>query len=131
MTDLEVFIADYEASGRKAGTASITFSSKAAFDKCLELEGGEFMGRNIHLSTEKPKPKEPGCAVYIRGFDDSWEKEDVFQALRAALSDYGRARIRVPTDRETNAVKGFAFADFNDAETRVSLLLTVKSYLRT
>lgn len=122
LADFRVFFADYEPGGRKAGTASVTFSNSAAFEQCLELEGGEFMGRNIHLSAEKPKPKEPGSSVYIRGFDESWEKEDVFQALRAALGDYGRARIRVPTDRDTNAVKGFAFAEFNDPETRVSLL---------
>lgn len=96
------------------------FGSKAAYEKCQELEGEEFLGRRIHLSAEKPQPREAGCAVYIRGFDDTWDKEDIFVALREAFGAYGRVRIRIPTDRDTMAVKGFAFAEFNDAASRVN-----------
>ena len=58
--------------------------------------------------------------VFVKGFSRDLEEEDVRQQLTAAFADCGEVSgVRLPTDRETGALKGIAFIEFATPEGKV------------
>lgn len=62
--------------------------------------------------------------IFVKGFDKYQGEEDVRQALTEVFQDCGEiASVRLPTDRETQELKGIAFIQFAAPEGKVLLLL--------
>ena len=59
--------------------------------------------------------------IFVKGFDKYQGEEDVRQALTEVFQDCGEiASVRLPTDRETQELKGIAFIQFAAPEGKVS-----------
>jgi len=60
--------------------------------------------------------------IFVKGFDKYQGEEDVRQALTEVFQDCGAiASVRLPTDRETQELKGIAFIQFEAPEGKVNL----------
>lgn len=116
-------------SGKSRGFAYVTFSSSEAVEAALKLNGKEIDGRpvNIDKSIEKDRSvvrekranafgdsaSEPSSVIFVGNLsfdateDTLWEKFSEFGDIKS---------IRMPTDRETGRVKGFAYVEFADIE---------------
>ncbi len=58
--------------------------------------------------------------IFVKGFSRDLEESDVRQQLTDAFAECGEvAGVRLPTDRETGALKGIAFIEFASAEGKV------------
>ena len=56
----------------------------------------------------------------MKGFDVEQEEDDVRTALMEAFKDCGDiSSMRLPSDRDTGALKGFGYIEFGSAEAKV------------
>lgn len=59
--------------------------------------------------------------IFVKGFSRDLEESDVRQQLTDAFAECGEvAGVRLPTDRETGALKGIAFIEFASPDGKVS-----------
>ncbi|CAM6089621.1 unnamed protein product [Calypogeia fissa] len=62
--------------------------------------------------------------VFVRGFDKSKEEELIRSDLKSHFADCGGiVRVRIPSDKETGVIKGFAYVEFTEMEGFESALL--------
>lgn len=58
------------------------------------------------------------ATAFVRGFDKFQDEDSIRGSLTEFFSDCGGVKsIRIPTDRETGDIKGFAYIDFEDKTT--------------
>jgi nucleolin len=108
--------------GRARGYGHIEFATAAAALKAQETcHGADFGGRDIKVDAtgNRPPPKagaggEDGT-VFVKGFDTSAGEDAARKALQGAFGACGEiVRLRMPCDRESGALKGFAYIEFKE-----------------
>lgn len=66
--------------------------------------------------------------IFVKGFDKYQGEDDVRQALTEVFQECGEiASVRLPTDRETQELKGIAFIQFAAPEGKVCLWCCCRS----
>jgi len=118
--------------GKSRGFAYVEFADPASVEKALELSGKEIDGRavNVDRSTSNKssgagnpneqrraafgdKTSPPSTVLFVGNL--AWSADE--NSLWDVFADYGDVKsVRVPTDRETGKVKGFAYVEFSDIE---------------
>ncbi|KAI9466569.1 hypothetical protein BJY52DRAFT_829 [Lactarius psammicola] len=119
-------------SGKSRGFAYVEFSDPASVEKALELSGKEIDGRpiNVDRSTSNKsggagnpneqrraafgdKTSPPSTVLFVGNLP--WSADE--NSLWDVFAEYGDVKsVRVPTDRESGKVKGFAYVEFSDIE---------------
>jgi nucleolin len=127
--------------GRPRGFAHVEFADASAVPKAVEMNGADMGGRNIRVDASAgraggggggggggfnsnrggPQEDDGGTSVFVKGFDKYLDGGE--DAVRAALTEAfgGEAKVagvRLPSDRETGELKGFAFIEFVDNATK-------------
>ena len=115
--------------GRSKGIGFVTFTDLESSAKAVELNGKEIDGRTIKVNYAKPRqPREaaakranafgdqsspPNVTLYVGGLSYSMGEDDVYEAF----GEFGDIqRVRIPTDRDTGAPKGYAYVEFADLD---------------
>lgn len=118
--------------GKSRGFAYVEFADPASVEKALELSGKEIDGRpiNVDRSTSNKssgagnpneqrraafgdKTSPPSTVLFVGNL--SWSADE--NSLWDVFAEYGDVKsVRVPTDRESGKVKGFAYVEFSDME---------------
>lgn len=109
--------------GMFRGQGKITFKTKEAFEKALEFDGTDFMGRQIRVLVAKPSEKEktskrtrPGPNETRTLFMSKLANNTTDEDLREAFKDCGNiTSIRIQRDESGNC-KGNAFISFDSCE---------------
>ena len=119
-------------SGKSRGFAYVEFADPASVEKALALSGKEIDGRpiNVDRSTNNKssgagnpneqrraafgdKTSPPSTVLFVGNL--SWAADE--NSLWDVFAEYGDVKsVRVPTDRESGKVKGFAYVEFSDIE---------------
>ncbi|EOA30014.1 hypothetical protein CARUB_v10013117mg [Capsella rubella] len=130
---VDVRIALHE-DGKMKGFGHVEFASAEVARKALELNGRSLLGRDVRLdlanesARNTPRSSNPGRIaegsqsrkLFVNGFNSSLGEDELKSAFRTLFSTCGEvARISIPVDRETGAIRGMAFIDmksgFNEA----------------
>jgi nucleolin len=118
--------------GKSRGFGYVEFADPASVDKALALSGKEIDGRpiNVDRSTNNKssgagnpneqrraafgdKTSPPSSVLFVGNL--SWSADE--NSLWDVFAEYGDVKsVRVPTDRESGKVKGFAYVEFSDIE---------------
>jgi nucleolin len=122
---------DYN-TGRSRGFAHIEFTSGEGAKKAVEYNGSDMEGRQIKVDISEKKgntpygertPRANGASatdtttVFVKGFDTSEGEDAARAALNEAFGACGEInRMRLPTDRDSGELKGFAYIEFASAE---------------
>ena len=128
--------------GRPRGFAHVEFSSAASVAKAVGMNGADFGGRQIRVDASAgrsggaggaggagggrggaPQQDDGGTTVFVKGFDKYAEGGE--DAVRAALieafgGDSKVTGVRLPSDRESGELKGFAYLEFTSNEAKQS-----------
>jgi nucleolin len=119
--------------GKSRGFAYVEFADPASVEKALALSGKEIDGRAVNVdrsTSNKPsgagnsneqrraafgdKTSPPSSVLFVGNL--AWGADE--NSLWDVFAEYGDVKsVRVPTDRETGKVKGFAYVEFSDIET--------------
>lgn len=110
--------------GKSKGIAFVRFESVEHLEKACELNGVEWMGRNIVVEKTKPKGERP---VYSNAKDVTDEDLEICvrnlsfntdsDSLRSFFEAHGNiVNCRVVTDRESGRSKGFGFVKFSSSD---------------
>ena len=116
----------FEDSGRLRGIARITFATAQEATAALELNGSDFGGRSISVEVARPvgarpapgafgdrPPSEPSVTVFLGNLPFDADEN----MLREAFAECGEIfSVRIATDRETGAPRGFGHIEFADLE---------------
>ncbi|XP_057963316.1 nucleolin 2-like isoform X4 [Malania oleifera] len=120
--------------GMFKGFGHVEFDTAEAAQKALELNNEELLGRAVKLDMARERGshtpysgKESNSyqkggqgqsqTVFVRGFDKSVGEDEVRSALEEHFGSCGQiSRLSIPKDYETGDVKGFAYLDFQDAD---------------
>jgi nucleolin len=122
---------DYN-TGRSRGFAHIEFTSPEGATKAVEYNGSDMEGRQIKVDISEKKANTPHgertprgngasatdtTTVFVKGFDTSEGEDAARAALNEAFGACGEiTRMRLPTDRDSGELKGFAYIEFASAE---------------
>ena len=118
--------------GKSRGFGYVEFTDPASVEKALALSGKEIDGRpiNVDRSTNNKsggagnpneqrraafgdKTSPPSSVLFVGNL--SWSADE--NSLWDVFAEYGDVKsVRVPTDRESGKVKGFAYVEFSDIE---------------
>ncbi|XP_039026756.1 nucleolin 2-like isoform X2 [Hibiscus syriacus] len=126
------FSSDHE--GNFKGYGHVEFATVEAAQKALELNGEYLLNRAVRLDLARERGaytpysgnennsfqkggKSRSRTIFVRGFDQSLDEYEIKNSLEEHFGSCGEiSRVAVPTDRETGAVKGFAYMDFKDED---------------
>jgi nucleolin len=111
------------ATGKHRGFVFIDFTSQEAHDAAMALSGNEFMGRVLRCDSagdgtdRKKKNDGPGAEcnkVFVGGLDRNADEDTLRSALAEAFGAFGdiQGDIRIPSDRDTGSLKGFAYVEY-------------------
>ncbi|KAI8890314.1 RNA-binding domain-containing protein, partial [Backusella circina FSU 941] len=111
------------ATGKHRGFVYIDFTTQEAHDAAMALSGSEFMGRVLRCdsagdgSDRKKKTDGPAAEsskVFVGGLDRNADEDTLRSALAEAFGEFGEivGDIRIPSDRDTGSLKGFAYVEF-------------------
>jgi len=133
--------------GKSRGLAFVKFSSKASFNKALELNGTEQFGRPITVEESLGKKTNNGDGGFQKGgnfkannsfgnknqsqyptgganietptlFIGGLSYNSTQQSLSSYFSQVGEvASARIVTDKETGKPRGFGYVEFHDVDT--------------
>ncbi|KAI8471218.1 MAG: hypothetical protein J3K34DRAFT_237619, partial [Monoraphidium minutum] len=123
-----VRIATDAETGRARGFCHIEFSTPEAAAKAqADYNGSDYGGRALKVDVSQPRGSAPrksfggegaedGTTVFVKGFDTSEGEDAVRAALEETFGSCGEiARVRLPSDRDSGELKGFAYIEFGDA----------------
>ncbi|BDA49158.1 Nucleolin 2 [Coccomyxa sp. Obi] len=119
---------DYE-TGRSKGFAHVQFEEVAGAAAAIAKSGSEMEGRELFIDSAKERPASGNTpnsnrygaqnadsdptTIFVKGFSRDLGEDDVRQQLTEAFQECGAINsVRLPTDRETGALKGIAFIEF-------------------
>jgi len=115
----DVFIPKFRDSDKIKGIAFITFETEEAVEKALKLDDTEVDGRKVRIersSNQEKKKKEDSFnknSIMIKNLNESTDED----GLKKHFKDFGTiTRCFIPTDRDSNKSKGFAFIDYEKEE---------------
>jgi nucleolin len=130
-TVADVRIAQDE-NGRSRGFGHVEFETEEAAQKALQKSGQNLEGRDIFCDLAREKGSTPGGAAangatpgragsdktaYVRGFDKYQDEDSIRSGLTEFFSDCGEVlNVRIPTDRESGEIKGFAYVEFSSKD---------------
>ena len=115
-------------SGRSRGFGFVEFATVEAANACVALNGKEIDGRPVKIDKSAPAapspekrakafgdvPSDPSNVLFVGNI--SWNTTE--DGLWEVFAEYGEVKsVRVPTDRETQKPKGFAYVEFIDIDT--------------
>lgn len=114
--------------GRSRGFGYVHFSSAAAVEKALEMNGKEIDGRPIKVDRSTPMNKDasrekrakvfgdetspPSATLFVGNLSFSANEDSVWEFF----GDYSVKSVRLPTDRDTGKPKGFGYVEFDDVD---------------
>ncbi|KAG0612615.1 hypothetical protein M758_6G041800 [Ceratodon purpureus] len=126
-TVTDVRIAQDE-NGRSRGFGHVEFESEEAAKKAVEKSGQNLEGRDIFCDLARERGAAPGGATpngatpgrtgsdktaYVRGFDKYQDEDSIRSGLTEFFGECGEVlNVRIPTDRESGEIKGFAYVEF-------------------
>lgn len=109
-------------SGKFRGIAFVSMGSGRAAKRALELDGSDYEGRFLQVRPCTAKPQAParaaGDVAKTPGYNVAyvgnlpWEADEAL--LEGFFTECGVTKVRLHTDRETGAFRGFAHVHFND-----------------
>lgn len=114
--------------GRSRGFGFVEFTTVEAANACVALNGKEIDGRPVKIDKSTPPtpnpekrakvfgdvPSEPSSVLFVGNV--SWNTSE--DSLWNIFAEYGEVKsVRLPTDRDTQKPKGFAYVEFVDIET--------------
>ncbi|KAI0052652.1 RNA-binding domain-containing protein, partial [Auriscalpium vulgare] len=115
--------------GKSRGFGYVEFTTPEAVEAALLLNGKEIDGRPVNIDKSIPNNKAASTDKRAKAFGDtpsapsstlfvgnlSWNATE--DALWEVFAEYGDVKsVRVPTDRETQKPKGFAYVEFSDMD---------------
>lgn len=115
------------ASGKSKGFGYVEFDSAESAKKALEMNGQEIDGRPVNIDISTPRPAQnnnrasahgdvqspPSSVVFIGNLSFESNEDAVYEAF----GECGEIQsVRLPTDRETGAPKGFGYVQFSSVE---------------
>ncbi|KAH8970707.1 hypothetical protein BDL97_02G103300 [Sphagnum fallax] len=109
--------------GRSKGYAHIEFETEEEAKKAVLKSGETLEGRDLFIDLAKergasvPNAGTPttgsGKTAFIKGFNKNDDEDNIRSGLMEFFSECGDiATVRIPTDRETGQIKGFAYIEF-------------------
>ncbi|KAJ9123922.1 hypothetical protein QFC22_000713 [Naganishia vaughanmartiniae] len=120
---------------RSRGFGYIEFANLEAAAKAIELNGKEIDGRPVNINYASARPQAQNTEKRAQQFGDKqnppcttlWVGNMAFSSnedsLYNAFGEYGAVQsVRMPTDRETGAPKGFAYVQFETVESAQAAL---------
>ena len=134
---VDVHIAYDQESGRAKGFCHVEFAALEGAAAAIALNGAEYLGRNLRTDSaqerrqstgggfgaggggeERPKrePRESDeRTAFVKGFPREMSEDDIRNGLFEAFAECGEVwKVRIPTDRDTGEIKGFAFVEFEN-----------------
>ncbi|RKO94035.1 hypothetical protein BDK51DRAFT_18321, partial [Blyttiomyces helicus] len=101
--------------GKKKGFGYVDFATSEAASAACALDGTDVDGRQIRVNLAIAKPK-PASAPSATLFVANLSFETTEDSLKEAFEEHGEVvSVRIPTDRESQRPKGFAYVEFGDA----------------
>ena len=132
-TVTDVFLPVHRDSGNPRGFAFVTLSERDAAEKAIAAwDGKELDGRTLKVNESKPKVDYAagGGGFNSAGLADvklyvgNLSFESTEESVRAAFAQYGEiSDCFLPTDRETGAIRGFAFVTMAAADAEKALAM--------
>lgn len=120
---------------RSRGFGYIEFAELEGAAKAIELNGKEIDGRPVNINYASARPPAQNTEKRAQQFGDKqnppcttlWVGNMAFSSnedsLYNAFGEYGAVQsVRLPTDRETGAPKGFAYVQFETVESAQAAL---------
>ncbi|CAK9217861.1 unnamed protein product [Sphagnum troendelagicum] len=109
--------------GRSKGYGHIEFETEEEAKKAVLKSGETLEGRDLFIDLAKergasvPNAGTPrtgsGKTAFIKGFNKNDDEDNIRSGLTEFFSECGDiATVRIPTDRETGHIKGFAYIEF-------------------
>ncbi|KAH9571212.1 hypothetical protein CY35_02G082400 [Sphagnum magellanicum] len=109
--------------GRSKGYGHIEFETEEEAKKAVLKSGETLEGRDLFIDLAKergasvPNAGTPrtgsGKTAFIKGFNKNDDEDNIRSGLTEFFSECGDiATVRIPTDRETGQIKGFAYIEF-------------------
>jgi nucleolin len=125
-------------SNRSRGFGYVEFADLEAAAKAVALNGKEVDGRAIKVNYAAPRPppntekradrfgdktNEPAPVLFVGNLSFSVNED----TLHETFAQHGDVQsVRIPTDRESGAPKGFAYVEFGDVEQAKSAFEALK-----
>ena len=132
-TVTDVFLPVHRDSGNPRGFAFVTLSERDAAEKAIAAwDGKELDGRTLKVNESKPKVDYAagGGGFNSAGLADvklyvgNLSYESTEESVRAAFAQYGEiSDCFLPTDRESGAIRGFAFVTMAAADAEKALAM--------
>ena len=132
-TVTDVFLPVHRDSGTPRGFAFVTLSERDAAEKAIAAwDGKELDGRTLKVNESKPKVDYAagGGGFNSAGLADvklyvgNLSYESTEESVRAAFAQYGEiSDCFLPTDRESGAIRGFAFVTMAAADAEKALAM--------
>ena len=134
-TVTDVFLPVHRDSGNPRGFAFVTLSERDAVEKAIAAwDGKELDGRTLKVNESKPKVDYAagggGGGFNSAGLADvklyvgNLSYESTEESVRAAFAQYGEiSDCFLPTDRESGAIRGFAFVTMAAADAEKALAM--------
>ena len=132
-TVIDVFLPVHRDSGNPRGFAFVTLSERDAAEKAIAAwDGKELDGRTLKVNESKPKVDYAagGGGLNSAGLADvklyvgNLSYESTEESVRAAFAQYGEiSDCFLPTDRESGAIRGFAFVTMAAADAEKALAM--------
>ena len=120
---------------RSRGFGYIEFADEESAAKAVALNGKEVDGRPVNINYASQRPERPNPEKRASQYGDKqnppcttlWVGNMAFtsneDSLYNAFGEYGNVQsVRLPTDRETGAPKGFAYVQFETVESAQAAL---------
>ncbi|MCO5573989.1 hypothetical protein L7F22_027767 [Adiantum nelumboides] len=128
--------------GRSRGFGHVDFISAEAAKKACEKSGEMLEGRDVFVELARERLFSPGSegkrdfnsprgggfsggrgqrsssdiTAFVKGFNKFQDEDSIRNSLTEFFGECGVQNIRLPTDRETGDIKGFAYVDFSDRD---------------
>ncbi|MCO5556261.1 hypothetical protein L7F22_009807 [Adiantum nelumboides] len=128
--------------GRSRGFGHVDFISPEAAKKACEKSGEMLEGRDVFVELARERLFSPGSegkrdfnsprgggfsggrgqrsssdiTAFVKGFNKFQDEDSIRNSLTEFFGECGVQNIRLPTDRETGDIKGFAYVDFSDRD---------------
>ncbi|CAN5952602.1 unnamed protein product [Sphagnum jensenii] len=113
--------------GRSKGYGHIEFVSEEEAQQAVLKNGETLEGRDLFIDLAKergaagPNAGTPrtgsGKTAFIKGFDRNDDEDNIRSSLTEFFSECGDINtVRIPTDRESGQIKGFAYIEFTTKE---------------
>lgn len=113
--------------GKSRGFGYVEFSTAEAVNAALALNGKEIDGRAVNIDKTNPKPADPERRAKAYGDVPNQPSTVLFvgnvsfdateDGLWEVFAEYGEVKsVRLPTDRDTQRMKGYGYVEFVDVE---------------